>query len=256
MSELLNIFAEKEIFTFNHALKYSTASITSLSRLLNKYINQNKILKIRDGLYYVVPLNKPSVTPNPYKISGSLTADYYLGYHTALELHGVAYTTFNTKYTVAVKLPKPFSYNGIIYQCVKALNNDTKTGIEKLTVDNLTINVSDRERTLIDCLDRLNYSGGIEEAVKSLRNFPSLNFNNLYKYLAKLNRKILFSKTGWLIQLLQDRWSVDTKFLNKLKGYISGRPMYLSNMEGIEYKHNSDWNLMIPSNINSALEGV
>lgn len=256
MNELLKLFAEKELFTFDQALQYSTTSKASLSRLLNKYINQNKILKIRSGLYYLIPFGKSTVTPNPYKIAASLTTDYYLAYHTALELHGVAYTTFNIKYIAAKKLFKPFFYNEITYQSIKAINDNLNTGIVELSVDNLLTKVSDRERTLIDCLDRMNYCGGIEETIKSLRNFPSVNFNNLYKYLTKLNRKILFSKTGWLLQLLQDRWNVENKFLDKLKRHVSKRPMYLYNLEGFEYKYNSFWNLMIPSNINNMLDGV
>lgn len=256
MSEIIKIFAGKEVFTFNQAYKFASTSKASLSRLLNKYINQNKILKIRDGLYYIVPFGQDTVTPNPYKVAASLTSDYYLAYHTALELHGSAYTTFNSKYVAASKPFKPFSCRSVTYQSVKPLNNDIKTGIIEMTMNSLAVKVSDRERTVIDCLDRLNYSGGIEETVKSLHNFPSVNFDKLFKYLKKLNRKILFSKTGWMLQLLKEQWNVEDKFLIKLRKNLSKRPMYLVKREGEKYKFNSEWNLMVPANLNNILEGV
>ena len=125
-----------------------------------------------------------------------------------------------------------------------------------MTMNSLAVKVSDRERTVIDCLDRLNYSGGIEETVKSLHNFPSVNFDKLFKYLKKLNRKILFSKTGWMLQLLKEQWNVEDKFLIKLRKNLSKRPMYLVKREGEKYKFNSEWNLMVPANLNNILEGV
>ncbi len=255
MIEILQAFRSKEIFTFSEAYALYKGSKASLSRLIYKYTVQEKLKKIRNELYYIIPAGEKSSTPDPYKIASHIVQPYYLAYHTAMELHGVGYTAINTKYVAALSSVKPFSYNTFQFICVKPLNDNVKLGAEELVVSNCKIKLSNRERTIIDCLDRLNYAGGLEEAIKSLRNFPSVDKKKLVLYLSKLNRKILYAKVGWFLELLREQWNIDENILNRLSDKVSGRAMYLDSTQK-EVFHISKWNLLVPRNINNILSGV
>ncbi|MCK4348627.1 MAG: hypothetical protein KAW47_08445, partial [Thermoplasmatales archaeon] len=74
----------------------------SFRYLYNEYINKlrraGKLLHPQRGIYVVVPptkINEKSFQPDKYLIASKVKQPYYLGYHTALEIHGCAYSTYN-----------------------------------------------------------------------------------------------------------------------------------------------------------------
>jgi hypothetical protein len=65
--------------------------------------------------------------------------------------------------------------------------------------------VTDRERSFVDCLLFLDYSGGAEELDKSLAMFPSFNFDAALGYLKLLGKPWLYSRLGFLLDRHSDK---------------------------------------------------
>ena len=65
---------------------------------INKLCRLGKLLHPHRGLYVAVPptmIGDTSFQPDKYLIASKIQSPYYLGFHTALELYGCAYSNFN-----------------------------------------------------------------------------------------------------------------------------------------------------------------
>jgi hypothetical protein len=64
--------------------------------LLTYYRKQGRIVPVRRGLYAVIPFGSlPGSSPvDPYLLTAKMTKDAVLGYHTALEFYGKAYSVY------------------------------------------------------------------------------------------------------------------------------------------------------------------
>jgi predicted transcriptional regulator of viral defense system len=67
------------------------------------------------------------------------------------------------------------------------------------------IRATSRERSLVDCLASLEYSGGIEELDLCLAAFPSFDFDAAFEYLRLLQRPWLYSRLGYMLDRHADR---------------------------------------------------
>lgn len=251
-SKVYKAFSSKGIFTYDEFVKKFKSSKQS-SRVLIHYLVKNKILgAVKRELYFTIPSgSSDDYSPEPILIGSKLSPnDYYLGYHTALEIHGVAYSKYESIYVNASNKFKKFKFNGITFYNVTPLNYDFKTGIELRMYSNNTIKISNRERTIIDCLDRLSFAGGVEEFLKSVKMFPSISQEKIYNYLVKIGKKNLFNKVGWLLNLFQNNWGIKKSYLDKVEKNLSEHVVYLDKSKS---KYDKKWKLMIPENINQLL---
>jgi predicted transcriptional regulator of viral defense system len=134
-------------------------------------------------------------------------------------------------------------------------SNFNTFGLAKIKVEGISLVITDREKTILDGIDRLKYVGGIEEYLKSVSSFPSINTSRLLKYLQRLDKKVLYAKVGWLLSRMAKQWSIEAQLLKKVRGQLSTRTFYLQEGNGnTEYRFNDEWNLMIPANLESKLE--
>jgi predicted transcriptional regulator of viral defense system len=80
--------------------------------------------------------------------------------------------------------------------------------------------VTGRERSFVDCLLFLDYSGGLEELDKSLAMFPSFDVEAALAYLKLLRSPWLYSRLGFLLDRHADtlffRGKARDRFLQKL----------------------------------------
>jgi predicted transcriptional regulator of viral defense system len=92
-------------------------------------------------------------------------------------------------------------------------------GIEQIQRGPLKINVSDRERTVLDCIRNIEYAGGIEELTKSISAFPGLNYKKLLEYLDLFKEKSMYHRTGFILDSLTLNFSKEAARRNGWKPY-------------------------------------
>lgn len=229
-------------------------------KYVKKLVEAEKLERIRKGLYVVLsPLDTPEKhTPDKFLIASKIRDNYYLGYHTALEFYGCAYSHFNEVH-IAIKEKDrfdPFQYKNFKFRPVFV--QDASFSVEEKEYLGQSVKVSSKERTFIDCLDRVRYSGGWEESLKSLQGLSGLDFDNLDKTLSNYNNDLLYRKTGFALGLLRDT-SVfyehfNDQMLNRLHRRIGKRPRYLTN-EG-PFIYNKSWNLYVSEKFEEKLRGI
>jgi len=235
----------------------------SFRYLYNEYINKlrrsGKLLHPQRGIYVVVPptkINENSYQPDKYLIASKIQKPYYLGYHTALEIHGCAYSNYNEAYIVVPpnKKFRGFEFKNIRYRPI--FNSHSQIGLKKINHKNQKITVSSASRTFLDCIDRPEYSGGWEECLKSLESLAGVKANELKQLLEKIGKDMLFRKTGLILDLLGEN-PYYQGILSSLKPYLAKKigksPMYLK--KGAKSELDKNWRLYVPIGFKDAIRG-
>ncbi|MFW6041305.1 MAG: type IV toxin-antitoxin system AbiEi family antitoxin domain-containing protein [Thermoplasmatota archaeon] len=198
--------------------------------------------KIRRGLYAISPpdmLDQDEIKPDKFLVASKIKDDYYLSHHSALEFHGLAQALHNRVYITSKTSGRSFTYSGIDY---KIITTKHLFGFEKDHHLNSTIKVSDREKTILDCIRTPKYAGGWEELMKSLEMIPNINKKTLLRYLQKINEKSLYQKTGFVLEniVLENFEDISDELLSK----VGKRTYYLDKDKESYYVKR--WNLMVP----------
>jgi predicted transcriptional regulator of viral defense system len=228
------------------------------NQYLLKLIQEKKLARIRKGLYYGIDIfSDKKSQPDKYLIGAKLKKYYYLGYHTALELHGCAYSSFNRCCIVIEPESKfePFSFNNMDFQPV--FHKDINRFIEKITYSNQSIHISNPSRTFVECLNRPELCGGWEEVLKSLDSLGNVKINEMLKILKKHDKQILYRKCGYVLDILMDH--------SPYYGHIreqKGLPPIDKNASDLFIEKNNrgkyipKWNLFAPFDFVELIKGV
>ena len=167
------------------AKNYKTARM-----VLYRLSKQGRLIRVKAGLYAAVPLELSD--PNLHEVNRMLLADRLRGphgaiaFHSALEVHGVAYSHFNTVYYIINTRPTFFEFQNITYRPVWTENI---FGIMDTYIDGISVKVTDKERTFLDCLRRLDLCGGLEEYLKSVEGFSLMSGPKLMDYLQRFGER-------------------------------------------------------------------
>lgn len=247
-------FARHPVFTTDefaaanqHTKRESKHSLLAYNRRSGRLIN------VRRGLYAVVPdgMTAESYIVNPYLVAAKATTDAVIAYHSALSFHGYAYSQFNTvTYLTAQKETKRFDFQGTEYVGVtqpRALLRKRKSdfGVEEADQMGMSIRVTSVERALVDCFDRLDLAGGIEEVWRSLQLVPQLRMREIYEYARLLGNGITAAKVGVFLQFNKDHFRIKDEDLELLRKRRPANKSYMvpGDRGG---KLMSDWNLVVP----------
>ena len=236
----------------------------SFRYLYNEYINKlrrsGKLLHPQRGIYVVVPptkINEKSFQPDTYLIASKIQTPYYLGYHTALELHGCAYSAYNEAYVVVTpnKKFRGFEFKNIRYRPV--FNSNSQIGVKQINHKNQKIKVSTASRTFLDCIERPEYAGGWEECLKSLESLAGVKANEVKQLLDKIGKDMLFRKTGLILDLFNEN-PYYQGILSKLEQYLTKKmgtsPMYLK--EGAKSELDKKWGIYVPIGFKDIIRGI
>ena len=214
-----------------------------------------------DGVYWVVPpLTEPSTfIPDRFLVASKLSPDSVLSYHTAFEILGFANQVFTTTYYSSLRYKRPFSYQGIRYVCVRlpnSLKSNPFFGVVRVERMGMFVRVTSAERTLAECLDRPEYCGGFEEAIRCISSLPFVDEELLKAYLNLRGKVVLFGKVGWVLEQLKERLFITEGFLQWLKDMSPKYPVSVCRGFRGEKVFVKRWNLVVPLPWLAVLEGI
>lgn len=213
-STTASFFAHHPVFTTDEfAATNKRTKRDSKQALLAYNRRTGRVLNLRRGLYAVVPngIEPSSFMVNPFLVAAKSTNDAVIAYHSALSFHGYAYSDFNIfTYLTTQKETSKFTFQNSEYVGVTQPKALLKQGQELAAVDlveqnGLDIHVTSLERTLVDCLDRLDISGGIEEVWRSLELVTYLRIRQILEYVVLLDNAVTTAKVGFFLDINKDR---------------------------------------------------
>ena len=229
-------------------------------KYVDRLIEKGRLQRIRRGLYIVLsPVEEPERrVVDKLLIASKVRDEYYLGFHTALEYYGCAHSAYNEAY-ICVNVNSRFDafrYERFMFRPVFV--EDTDLEVEEKRWQESILRVSSKERTFLDCIDRVWYSGGWEECLKSLEGLGGLDFEKLVELLHKYEKDILFRRVGYVLELLKKRSPfyehLNERLLNEIEQQITGSPRYL--VSGKKGVLNKRWNLYISRDFEKILRGI
>ncbi|MBK5211865.1 MAG: type IV toxin-antitoxin system AbiEi family antitoxin domain-containing protein [Coriobacteriia bacterium] len=199
---------DKAIFTTDDARAVTGSSVVVVDLLIAKLVKKKWLIRLTRGVYLIVPLSAGEAgeySENWYVVAKHLIepADYYLSHFSALEIHQMTTQPVLTVYisTPVRRIPKEIA--GATYRFI-AIKREGLWGLEDTwATPSERVKASDLERTILDCLDRPDLSGGIIEVARGLWAVRDrIDYVKLIKYTERLGRKTVVKRLGFLLEVL------------------------------------------------------
>ena len=176
----------------------------SLRVILSRMEADGLVERLERGKYLVIPLSarKGGYTLNEFVIGSELVEPHAISYWSALNYHGLTEQIPNTVFvqTTSRKKKRDLNVFGVRYLIIK-ISESKFFGVEKVWIDNVSINITDKEKTIVDCLDRPEYCGGVIEVAKALNN-EVYDYDRLSRYAVNMKNSGVIRRLGILCDYL------------------------------------------------------
>ena len=253
---LPDFFAVHPVFTREELVRHLQESgdgnpnASTVRALLRYHQATGRILSVRRGLYATVtPGSTPSSAPVDAYLVGALGCPGgVLAYHAALELHGLAYSTFESVQILAPRLQRGWSFRGVEYRPVQprgSLGDVALTmGVETMDRQGINLRVTSVTRTLVDVLDRPDLSGGWEEVWRSLGTLKVVDDGAALAYLDRLGNATTSALVGFYLERHPGVLDTPEETLTLMERLRPKGRQYLDRKEGGRLA--ARWNLIVP----------
>jgi predicted transcriptional regulator of viral defense system len=208
----------EEVFAFNEAKKVLGISNRKLSNLLYRLEEGGWLERIERGKYIFLPLEagpEARYATNPLIIARKLSNPYYVGFATALNYYGMTEQISRTTYIAGLKPKKSIQFHEEEYRFV-TLAKGRFFGFREEWLGNMKFNISDKEKTVIDCFFMPQYCGGMIEAVKSFK--EKLDYEKLHDYALRMRDLSVIKRLGFVWETLEIEPKITNKLLEKVGG--------------------------------------
>lgn len=237
---------KKQIFAVRDVMKELGCSHNYAKVIISRLAKKKWLTQIEKGKYLIVPLEagKESIyTEHEFIIASELAKPYYIAYWSALNYHHMTEQVPFTVFIATTRRKKNKKIHGVSYEFV-AISEKKFFGYTSINIAGKDIFISDKEKTVADCLDHPEYCGDITEAAKAIWNArEELDFERLIAYALKMKNGAIIKRLGYLLQKLEIKIPahINKKIrLNISKGYVSLNPS--GRKKG---KYNSEWKLLV-----------
>lgn len=191
------------IFTFRDALEVSGYDKNYLKLVLHRLEKGGWIERIERGRYIILPLEaeRGRYTLHEFVVGTTLVKPSAIAYWSALHYHGLTEQIPSVVFvqTISRKKRRELTVLGTRYRIVRIVRRKF-FGFEPLWIEGLKIHVTDREKTVIDCLDKPQHCGGVIEVYKALRE-RSVDAERLSEYLKKFGSGAVAKRLAYLAKL-------------------------------------------------------
>lgn len=254
-SKAHKFFFENKIFTFEQFAEAMDNPIPTCRIMLSNHLKTGNVVRIKQGLYASIPSGAdPEKYPiDPYIIISALADDTIIAYHTALQYHGIAYSVHFQHVFQSMHKIRPFTFRQDRFKVATFSDSlpDSTRSIFVDTIDHhgVMIHVTNVERTLVDTLDRINLSGGLEEVWRSINTIQDVNVEKIIRYALLLNNATTIAKVGFYLRLHQVDWGIEEQDFDKLKVKLPQSTHYLDRKNRIEGKYIREWHIVVPKDL-------
>jgi predicted transcriptional regulator of viral defense system len=197
----------KRIFTYEDAVKVYGSSNRRLRELLSTLVKRGWLQRIEKGKYLILPFEagrEREWTEHEFIIASYLIEPYYVGYRSALNYYGYTEQVSRTVYISSTrrKLKSSLEISGVTYRLVN-MPERKFFGFKQVTIEGYKINISEPEKTIVDCLDQIRYCGGVPEIIKALwYGRDDLDFTKMAEYSLRNGNRASSQRLGYIIEML------------------------------------------------------
>ena len=110
------------------------------------------------------------------------------------------------------------------------------------------IKVTDKERTIADCLKDMDKIAGPEEVRANISSMSYIDEQKLLEYLSLYDNQFLYQKAGFLLWDCRETLGLTDGFFDICREHIGKSKRYLTK-DNCQVKYIDEWRLMVPVNI-------
>jgi len=182
-------------------------------RVLNFLLAGGWIVRLTKGKYLVVPLEagpESAWTEDAVVIACHLASPAAVAYWSACHYWNWTEQVPRTIFVQTPRRVRPQNRNvlGVTYRFVRVLSKKFFGAVER-TAGQGKFSVTDREKTLVDALDRPDLCGGIRQVVEMLPDAAeAVRWEKAEAYLEKMGSGALYKRLGLLVEMLGERVKV------------------------------------------------
>ena len=252
-ARLLLILAsqDKQVFTTADAQAALGGARHRVNKMLTRLSDKRWVLRLRRGLYLILPFEagvEGTYTVHPFRIVPHLATPYAIAYWTALHHYGYTEQSPGVIFVVTTSGRASATLSieelGLTYRFV-TLAPYKFFGHHRIWIEGQEISITDRAKTVVDCMDHPEHCGGIVEAAKGL--YESLTKGDvspplLSKYAGRMQNRAIFKRLGYLTELLGLPVGAE---IERWQAALSAGYSRLDPLAGDHGPYNSRWQLRL-----------
>ncbi len=220
-------------------------------KIMSDLIENKWVLPLKKGLYAIVPLDigpkgADDFLIHDFIIASYLTKPYFISFWSALNYYGFSDQIPTTVFIATNKPLKPLKILNSKFLFVR-LSGNKFLGITKIRIEDRDILIADKNKTIADCLDHPEHSGGIEEVARSIYfSHKELNISRVKYYALQMKNMTILKRLGYILEKtnLMDEYSGHFQDFKPSKGYSK-----LDTIGQPKGKYNEKWKLLINTEI-------
>jgi len=177
-------------------------------RILSKLTSGGWITRLTKGEYLIVPFEagpESAWTENAMVIAGHLATPAAVAYWTACHYWNWTEQASRTVFvqTTQKKFSNTRDVSGVTYRFV-TIRARKFFGIKERTAGQTRFSITDREKTLVDALDRPDLCGGIRQ-VREMLPEVEVNWKKVEDDIARVASGAITKRLGWLVESLGEK---------------------------------------------------
>ncbi|MBS3992569.1 MAG: transcriptional regulator [Bacteroidetes bacterium] len=188
---------------------FEDTSDDAVKKLLSDMTKRGLLMRLKKGLYYLIPYEQDpkKFMPDWHLIAEYLVnnIDHYIGYYSALQIHNlITQPSLKEQIVVSKQIrPSEIKIKEVPFQFIYH-NEKHFFGSKKIWIDSFNrVRCSDLEKTIIDCLFKPDYAGGIVEVTKAIyTSKDKIKYDTLLDYAKKFDSQAVIKRLGFLLELL------------------------------------------------------
>jgi predicted transcriptional regulator of viral defense system len=188
---------EIQLFTLDTVRGFTGVRAKTLNEIVENLVRKDFLHRLERGKYCRSTFRDENVTGT------FIVPDGTIAYWSALHLHGLTEQFPNTVFVQTVLKKNPVTIMGTPYRFIRIATRK-RTGITYNGYGSYKYPVTDVEKTIADCFDLPQYSGGYAELVRAfVQAMPDAR--KLTDYCKVINNIAAIKRLGFLSELLEMR---------------------------------------------------
>ena len=220
-----------------------------VSAMLTQHLRSGNIRRIARSVFAAVPPHGKGLTwpVDHYLAASRLRPDAVLAYHSALEIHGCAYTDAPNAQAISESDPTVFKTAEFSCRFLRQpAGFDFRRDVMIVDRAGLDVRVTTLERTIVDAFDRIDLVGGSEELLNSLALVPRVKLSELLRPAKAMQNAGARGALGWWLERERSRLGISSPTLAALRALKPRHPQYVLGAKKGDAKFVSDWNILVP----------
>ena len=228
-----------------------------VTAMLTQHLHAGNIRRVARGVFASVPKHADAEkwSIDRFLAASRLRRGGVIAYHSALELHGCAYTEGHDVQVIARGEPGVFEAVGLTCRFVKpprgfAQRDGTLAdGVSAVDRLGLEVSVTTIERTIVDLFDRYDLAGDAEELFNSLDLVARVDAAALVRYARALGNATAAGALGSWLEREQKRLGVPEAALEELRTLMPSQARYALGTKSGEGRTAKGWNVILPIDV-------